>query len=122
MAKDLTVALEDRPGALAGACAALGSAGINIEGCCAYRAEGASRLHVLVEDAGVARRALADAGYDVTDERDVVVVELEDRPGAAGETLGRIAGAGVSLDLAYVGTRTRLVVGAEDLDTVRAAL
>jgi hypothetical protein len=122
MATDLRVTLEDRPGTLAGACEALGNAGINIEGCCAYRAEGTSRLHVLVEDATAARRALADAGYDVTDERDVVVIDLEDRPGAAGETLGRIAGAGANLDLAYVATRTRLVVGAEELDKVRAAV
>ena len=91
MAKDLTVALEDTPGALAGACAALGSAGINIEGCCAYRTEGEARLHVLVEDAAGARAALEQEGYEAGGERDVLVVQLEDRPGAAGETLRRIA-------------------------------
>jgi hypothetical protein len=122
MAKDLAVTLEDRPGTLAGACAALGNAGINIDGCCAYPVEGAGRLHVLVEDAAGARRALADAGYEVTGERDVLVLELEDRPGTAGESLGRIAGTGANLELAYLATRTRLVVGADDLEAARAAL
>jgi hypothetical protein len=122
MAKDLTVALEDRPGALAGACQALGNAGINIEGCCAYRAEGEARMHVLVEDAAAARAALEQAGYEAGGERDVLVVELEDRPGSAGETLRRLAGTGANLDLTYLATGTRLVVGAEELETARGAL
>ena len=122
MAIDLTVTLEDRPGTLAAACEALGQAGINIEGCCAYRHQGASRLHVLVQDPAAARQALADAGYDVTDEREVLTVELEDRPGAAGEALRRIARVGANLDLVYVGTKTRLVVGAEELEKAREAL
>jgi hypothetical protein len=122
MAKDLTVALEDRPGALAGACEALGNAGINIEGCCAYRAEGEARMHVLVEDAAGARAALEQAGYEAGGERDVLVVQLEDRLGAAGETLRRIAGTGANLDLTYLATGTRLVVGTEELETARGAL
>ena len=122
MAKDLTVALEDTPGALAGACEALGKAGVNIEGCCAYRAEGEARLHVLVEDTAAARAALEQAGYEAGGERDVLVVQLEDRPGAAGDTLRRIAGTGANLDLTYLATGTRLVVGAEDLEMARGAL
>jgi hypothetical protein len=122
MPKDLTVALEDTPGALAGACEALGKAGVNIEGCCAYRAEGEARMHVLVEDAAAARRALEQAGYEAGGERDVLVVQLEDRPGAAGETLRRIAGSGANLDLTYLATGTRLVVGADELETALGAL
>jgi hypothetical protein len=122
MAKDLTVTLEDRPGTLAGACEALGNAGINIEGCCAYGAGPAARFHVLVDDAAGARRALEEAGYEVSGERDVLVVELEDRPGAAGEALRRIAGTGANLDLTYLATRARLVVGAEDLEKARGAV
>jgi hypothetical protein len=121
MATDLTVMLDDRPGTLAAACEALGKDGVNIEGICAYPGDG-GLLHVLVDDADAAGRALADEGFDVSWERDVLVVELEDRPGAAGETLRRIAAVGVNLDLAYMATRTRLVVGADDLDKARSAV
>ena len=95
MATDLTVRLTDTPGAMAGACEALGQAGINIDGCCAYPAGTAGQLHLLVEDAGAARAALSAAGYEVVQDRTVIVHELEDVPGSAGAALRRIADAGV---------------------------
>ena len=122
MATDLTVRLVDRPGALAGACEALGDAGINIDGCCAYPAGTAGQLHLLVEDAATARQALTAAGYEVVQDRQVIVHELADVPGSAGQSLRRIADAGVNLELIYVATATRLVIGADDLDAARTAL
>jgi hypothetical protein len=122
MATDLTVRLVDRPGAMAGACEALGDAGINIDGCCAYPAGTAGQLHLLVEDAGAARQALTAAGYEVVQDRQVIVHELADVPGSAGQSLRRIADAGVNLELIYVATATRLVIGGDDLDAARTAL
>ena len=122
MAKDLTIALEDRPGILAELGEALGGAGINIEGFCGYRSEGTGIVHLLVEDATAARGALEGAGFEVQHEREVIVVDVEDRPGALGVVARRIAGADVSLDLAYLGTNTRIVVGADDLEKLRAAM
>jgi hypothetical protein len=122
MATDLTVRLVDRPGTMAAACEALGDAGINIDGCCAYPAGTAGQLHLLVEDAGAARQALSAAGYEVVQDRQVIVHELADVPGSAGQCLRRIADAGVNLELTYVATATRLVIGADDLDAARTAL
>jgi hypothetical protein len=122
MATDLTVRLVDRPGTMAAACEALGDAGINIDGCCAYPAGTAGQLHLLVEDAGAARQALSAAGYEVVQDRQVIVHELADVPGSAGQCLRRIADAGVNLELIYVATATRLVIGADDLDAARTAL
>jgi hypothetical protein len=122
MPTDLTLWLEDRPGMMAGACEALGAAGVNIEGCCAYPTGADGQLHVLVEDAAGARTALADAGYTVVQDRQVIVAELEDRPGSAGAALRRIADAGVNLELVYLATATRLVIGVDDLEKARAAL
>ena len=122
MAKDLTVALEDRAGILAELGEALGGAGINIEGFCGYRSEGTGIVHLLVDDATAARAALEASGFAVQDEREVIVVDVEDRPGALGVVARRIAGADVSLDLAYLGTNTRIVVGADDLEKLRAAM
>ena len=58
---------------------------------------------------------LGEAGFDTGAERDVLVVELEDRPGALAEVARRIAGAGLEVDLIYLATRTRLVLGVDDL-------
>jgi hypothetical protein len=122
MPKDLTIALEDRPGIVAELGEALGGAGVNIEGFCGYTTGGRGIVHLLVDDAAAARDALEGTGIEVQDERDVVVVDVEDRPGALGVIARRIANADVSLDLAYLGTNTRLVLGAEDLESVRRAV
>jgi hypothetical protein len=122
MATDLTVRLVDRPGAMAGACEALGDAGINIEGCCAYPAGAAGQLHLLVEDPEGAREALRAAGYEMVQERRVIVHEMEDVPGSAGAALRRIADAGVNLQLVYMATATRIVLGVDDFDGAQAAL
>lgn len=122
MATDLTIALEDRPGILADLGEALGGADVNIEGFCGYTSQGKGILHLLVDDAPAARRALDGAGFAVDDEREVLVVDIEDRPGALGVTARRIAGADVSLDLAYLATNTRLVLGAADLEAVRSVV
>jgi hypothetical protein len=122
VAKDLTVTLEDRPGILAELGEALGRAGINIEGFCGYTSAGRGILHLLVEDAAAARRALEDAGIEVEREQDVLIVDLEDRPGALGVLARRISDAGVSLNVAYPATNTRVVLGADDLEALRAAV
>jgi len=122
MAQDLTVILEDRPGTLADMGEALGKAGINIEGLCGFPSEGKGVIHVLVEDGAAARSALEGAGLTVTGTRDVLVLEIENKPGTFGEMTRKIANAGVNVDLAYVATNTRLVVGADDLGKAQAAL
>jgi hypothetical protein len=120
--KDLTVTLENRPGTLAGLGEALGEAGINIEGMSGDNRL-AEVLHVLVEDAGAAREALAGAGIQVADERDVLVVEVEDRPGTLGEVARKLADAGLNVDLVYATFGgTRAVLGVDDPEKARAAL
>jgi hypothetical protein len=58
----------------------------------------------------------------VSREREVVVVDVEDRPGVLADLTRKVANAGVDLDLVYVATRDRLVFGAEDLAGLKAAL
>ena len=123
MATDLMVYLEDRPGTLAQVGEVLGSAGINIEGACGFPAEGRGVLHLLVTDAGAARDALTGAGLECGEEREVEVVSVVDQPGEMGRHLRRIADAGVNVDLVYLATGTRLVIGSSgDPEGVRRAL
>jgi hypothetical protein len=121
MATDLAVTVEDKPGALAGMGEAIGAAGINIGGVCGAAAPGASVVHFLVDDPAGAREALEGSGFTSIDQREVVVVEVEDRPGMLGEVGRKLSDAGVNIELIYLATGTRLVIGAADLDAVRAA-
>jgi hypothetical protein len=121
--KDLTVVLEDRPGELAKLGEATGAAGINIEGMSAQTREGSGELHILVEDAQAAREALSGAGIDVQDERDALVVEVEDRPGTMAEVARKLAGARVNVEFAYATFGgTNVVFGVGDLEEAQAAL
>jgi hypothetical protein len=123
MAKDLTVIMEDRPGKLAELGEATGRAGVNIEGLCAMTGDGKGFIHILVDDAPKARRALEEAGIGVADERDVVVVDLENRPGTMGEVARDLAEANVNIDFAYTTFGgVKLVVVTDDLESARAAL
>jgi hypothetical protein len=123
MPKDLTVIMEDRPGKLADLGEATGKAGVNIDGLCAMVGDGKGFIHILVQDADAARKALEDAGIDVADEREAVVVDLHDKPGAMGEIARDLAEAGVNIDVAYtIFSGVRLVITTEDTDKARAAL
>ncbi len=122
MATDFEISLFNRPGTLAAATTALGDAGINIDGQCAYVCAGRGVYHVLVSDAVLAQRALIDAGFDVLAERRVVVAPVEDRPGATAALLASVADRGVNVDLAYVTADGRLVLGGPDPDAIDRAL
>ena len=51
-----------------------------------------------------------------------MVVQAHDHPGELAELAQRIGAAGVNLDLVYVATGSRVVMGSEDLEGLRAAL
>ena len=91
MATDLTVILRDRPGELARLGEVTGSAGINIRGLAAFTGEGRGVIHLLVDDDAVTRACeeLKRAGIGVADEREVRVVDIDDRPGSLGVTRNR---------------------------------
>jgi hypothetical protein len=79
-------------------------------------------VHILVPHAEAARHALAISNQAVTREREVVVVEVEDRPGVLADLTRTIAEAGIDLDLVYVATKNRVVFGSRDLDGLKSAL
>ena len=47
---------------------------------------------------------------------------MEDKPGTLGEVARRIADAGVNIDTVYMGTNSRLVGAAYDLEKARSAV
>ena len=119
---DLVIELENEPGALARVAAAISDAGVNLAAATCMGTADRVELHVLVPHAEAARHALALSQLSVSREREVVVVEVEDRPGVLADLTRKVAKAGIDLDLLYVATRNRLVFGARDLEGLRAAL
>src|SRR5947199_10224891 len=119
---DLVIDIENAPGALAQVAAAISEAGVNIAAATCFGSGQRAELHILVPHAEAAKHALALSHLAVTREREVVVVEVEDRPGVLADLTRKIALAGVNLDLVYVATRDRVVLGAADLPSLRAAL
>src|SRR3954452_23328462 len=122
MSFDLTIDIENTPGALADVAAAISDAGVNIAAATCIGSGERAELHILVPHAGAAKHALAISHLAVSREREVVVVDVEDRPGVLADLTRKIARAGVDLDLVYVATRNRVVFGAADLAGLRAAL
>ena len=122
MAYDLVIEIENTPGALAQVAAAISDAGVNIAAATCIGGGERAELHILVKHAAAARHSLAISHLAVTREREVVVIDVEDRPGVLADLTRQIARAGVDLDLVYVATRNRVVFGAADLDALRAAL
>jgi hypothetical protein len=121
--KDLTVIMDDQPGKLADLGEATGRAGVNIAGLCAMVGDGKGFIHILVEDGAAAREALEAAGLSIGDEREAVVVDLHDKPGAMGEVARDLAEAGVNIDVAYtIFTGVRLVILTEDVEAAQQAL
>jgi hypothetical protein len=122
MAVDLVIDIENTPGALAKVAAAISDAGVNISAATCIGPAERAELHILAPHAEAVRHSLAISHLAVSREREVVVVDVEDRPGVLADLTRKIAKAGVDLDLVYVATRNRVVFGSGDLDGLKAAL
>jgi hypothetical protein len=121
MATDLTVILRNVPGTIADLGEAAGKAGVNLLGGCGFECGGEGVMHVLVEgDASAARRAFEEGGMEVRGEREVLVVDVDDTPGGLGRAARRFADAGVNVDLVYLTSDGRLVVGPDDPERARS--
>ena len=119
MAEDLAVTLEeDRPGMLAKAIGCVSRAGINIDG----YSEMSGVVHVLTTDLPATRRCLHDAGFRIVQEQHVVLVPVEDEPGAAARIFQHLADAHINVRYSYLATGNRLVIAADHPEQLIAAL
>jgi len=122
MSMDLVIEVDNEPGTLAGVTRAISDAGVNISAATYIGPTDHAELHILVPHAGAAKHVLGLSRLAVTREREVVVIEAQDRPGELADLALKIAEAGINLDLVYVATRNRVVFGSSDLDGLKQAL
>ena len=118
--KDLTIALENRPGALAEMGEALGRAGVSVEGGGVFVVGGTGVAHFLFEDAAAARKALEAAGIRVIAEREVLIQKLSQaEPGQLGKIARRMADAGVNIEVQYSDHNHQLILVVDDVEKGR---
>jgi hypothetical protein len=123
--RDFTVILKDEPGQLARLGEATGQAGANIRGLAAFTGEGRGVIHLLFDDddAPRARAAIEEAGLGLADDREVLVIDVHDKPGTLGELARELAEANVNIELAYTTYGgVRLVIATDDLENARAVI
>jgi hypothetical protein len=98
--KQLSVFLENKPGALSEPCRLLAKAGINIQTFSLADTREFGILRLVVEDSDKARRLLQRNGFAVKITK-VVVLEVPDRPGGLAGILHALEGTGISVKYAY---------------------
>ena len=100
----------------------MSDAGVNLAAATCIGSGERAELHILVPHPEAVRHALAIAHLAVSREHEVVVVDVEDRPGVLADLARKVARAGVNLGFVYIATGNRVVFGADDLDALRVAL
>jgi hypothetical protein len=121
--QDITIMIPQRGGAVPEVWEALGAAGINIEAGVSFSREHHRVVHVVVSDAEVARakQVLVDASLLIVDEREVLIVPMEDRPGGLAEVARTAYDADAGVYLLTMATGDRVMLGCVNLEAAKQA-
>jgi len=122
MAQDYTVMLPNHPGVLANLSNKMGIAGINIEGISGTQYQDKVVLHLLFDKGQEAQVLLNKNKITVMSTREVLVVDIVDKPGELGKIAQKMANAEVNIDFVYLATNNRLVLGVDDPEKAIVAL
>lgn len=122
MSWDVVIEVDNTPGALAHVAELVSDAGVNMAAATCLHAGDKAELHILVPHPEPVHHALAISHLGITREREVAVVEVEDRPGMLADLTSAIGEAGVSIDLIYVAMNNRVVFGSPDIARLKEVL
>ena len=125
-AKEFTVAIPDKPGALGKCFTALGERGVNILAFQSFVEERESLVRFLADDIATARSVLGGA-HMIFEETEVAVARLENHAGALGRAAASLGEGGINIDYSYCGfdpalARAILVFGVDNLTKAAALL
>lgn len=98
---EVTAYLENKPGRLAKICSALAHEKVNIQALSVMDTPDRSVLRLVTDDLAPTRKALTALGTECV-VREVLAVELEDRPGALARVLETLAAEHINIEYAYV--------------------
>jgi len=125
-ATQLSIAMKNVPGQLGRLCRVLAQAGVNIRGISISDAADLSIDRLLVSDPAAAENALRGAGISYVTQ-DVLVVELDHRPGALEDVALRLGEVGINVHYVYGAAggaegKAVLVLSVSDVDLARQTL
>lgn len=98
--KQLTILLENTPGALAKVCSGLATKDINILAISVFDTIDSGIIRMLVSDPAHAKTVLVESGFNVI-ETDVLAVEMTDKPGTLAEIGIQLSKARINIEYAY---------------------
>jgi len=118
LSRQLMINVSNEVGSLAEILDVISAEGINLIALCAYEAEGTAAIMFVADDNNAAKKLLEKQGYQVVQE-EVILLSLENKPGALKMVTDHFAEAGVDLRLAYGSVdndveRSKLVIIAKD--------
>src|SRR5205085_1318588 len=99
--EELSVEIQDAPGALAKALKAVTDAGVAIRAFCGYSMGGAGNVMIVAKNPAKAKAALKKAGYKAVTTSKVVVGTTKDERGAGASITGKAREKGINLEYAY---------------------
>ena len=124
-AKELKFKVPDRPGMLGEITTALGEKKVNVRAISAWVEGSEGVIRMVVDKHAAAKKLIAQMGY-TPEERDVIEIELADKPGALGEAATKLGNAGVNITHVFVGTglarKATVFLGVSDAATAAKAL
>ncbi len=100
LAKQYSIFLENRAGALAEVCKLISDKKINLHAICAIDTIEEAVLRIVPEKGAETRELLQKRDFRVI-ESDVILVELDNRPGATGDVASILSSAGINIDYVY---------------------
>jgi hypothetical protein len=124
--KEVTVTIEDKPGALGKCFLALAERGVNILAFQSYVEEGESLARLLVDDTASAKAVLGGLRMNF-EETEVAIVRLAHRPGELGRAASRLGEKQININYSYCGlepgsTRALAVFGVDNLTRAASLL
>lgn len=128
LGKELLVTVVNKIGVLADMSKLLADTGINIEAVAGYTAEG-NRAEIVLVTADNLRSsdALQKKGYTSIEEREVIIFDLENKPGALKGVTAKLAAAGIDIKYIYgttctAGCPAKIVLSSSDNQKALLAL
>ena len=125
LGKEIHFTTPDQPGMAGKVTRAIGKAGVNIEALCAYGVEGKAYFMLTTEDNAKAMEAIKGLNY-TPEEKDVILIEVDNKAGAAGQVTEKLGHAGILINYIYWTTtpvaKTLLVISTRENQKALKAL
>lgn len=126
LSTQLMINVNNKVGTVAEVSSTVSASGINLVAFCAYAVDNNGFIMFVTENNKRAKKLLLDKKYDVREE-EIVLLNIDNKPGALHTVTQRIADCGIDLTLIYgtverKGKKSQVVLIAENNNAVLAAI